>query len=224
MERYEPKPWHLVFSVLLLFTGTLAVTWQSWYWFGITVFGIGIACAAWIVYAGLCEAYAGYWDSIGYFADIMNKNKNPDVWAALGFRMPRDSFNAKLDTGVPNYPSTSIYRLPVSEAKFQMFSDAMLMGVTMAESYWAGSNKTFSTPEYRKFVKAMEKEKLIRLKMVDAPRQGFVLTRKGKDLLQKYASPGILGSLLEQENRVAPGTFSPRLSSFPENPPTLSEG
>jgi len=198
-DRYSSRPWHLIVSTFLLFLGAITVTLNGWFWFSVMVFLLGAGSGVWIIFAGMWEAHAAYWDSLTHFAEILNNTSNPNVWSALGFTKP-ESFKTVIttDTSTP-YKQTSIFQMGCTQPQFQTLADSVLMGRSMSEGEWCGSGKIFSTPVFRSLKRDLEKHGLIKMKIANAPRQGYVLTRKGRLFFTEHASEGIRTMLLEQQ-------------------------
>jgi hypothetical protein len=200
LERYSSRPWHLLFPVLLLAVASLTIAIENWFWFGLAVMLLGWTSGAWIILSGMWESHAAYWDSLTRFGEVMAKNRNPHLWAAMGFLPPAESFKVAedlRDTGTMGV--TRSWDLPGSEIQFSTLCDGVLMGQSLSESFWAGPGKTYSSPVFRNLKKELEQRKLIVLRMAGKPTQGFELTRKGREFFMQHASVGIRQMLEEQK-------------------------
>jgi hypothetical protein len=192
-EHYSPRPWHLLFSVALLAIASLMLPIENWFWFGLCTILLGFGSGVWIILAGYFETYGQQWDRWSHFAEIMAKNRNPQVWAALGFVPPEEAFKIEIDTrSEPSsvFKTTEIYDMPCSSNAFTVLCDGVLMGQPLSETFWV-SNKTFSSPTFRNVKKKLEEKQAIKLKIAGKPTQGFVLTRKGRELFLKHCSAGV---------------------------------
>lgn len=189
--QYSPRPWHLLFSVALLALASLMLPIENWFWFGLITILLGFGSGVWIILAGYFESYGAYWDKIAHFGEVMSKNKNPAVWHALGFTPPEESFVMIEDNrDQAGMGATEKFDMPCSVPAFTALCDGVLMGQPLSETFWV-SNKTFTSPTFRNVKKKLEEKQAIRLKIAGKPTQGFVLTRKGKELFMRHCSAGI---------------------------------
>jgi len=85
---------------------------------------------------------------------------------------------------------SKVYDLPCPPEKFK----ALCYGLTkdppmrFSEREWAGKNKPFTGPEWRKLQAEMKRRELIVLRDPSAPKQGYELTAAGMELARKVAA------------------------------------
>lgn len=213
MNNYSPRPWHVLLSLAMAAIGTAASTASdTWWWFGIISVTLGALSGIWIVLAGYWESYARYWDSLARFAQAMKDNRDPQLWAAMGFKIAEKEVKVQITRPADNtrtWGTTDIFDMPCSPQAFTALCDGVLMGQPLSETFWT-KNKTFSSPVFRAVKKKLEEQKAIRLKIPDKPTQGYVLTKKGTDLFLKYCSVGIRNLVLSEQHRMSTRPILPQ--------------
>ena len=215
MERYIAKPAHLLWAALFLLAGAVSFPFAgSWAWAGASLLLMGTSTWVWVIFSGLWHSYESYWREIAEVAKALSQTDSPEVWSALGFVAPAKNFKVEVsELDKKGYGATASFDLPGSAVQFTTFADGILMGRSLSETEWAGPGKLYSVPIFRRLKKELEERRLIVLKNVAAPTQGFTYTRKGKEVLLTYATEGVKLLLLEQRNLVAPKptpSLSPR--------------
>lgn len=213
MDTYVSKPWHTAWSILLLFAGCIVGTvYDGWWdWFGVALFLLGISTAVYIIFVGMYVPILAKWDKINYFVDRMKDNKNPYAWEGLGFKLPDEPFRVtRVVSDDPREKVTQEFVLPGTVQQFQTLCDGVLVGRPISETEWVYNQKLYSSTTYRLLKKELETRKLIVLKNINAPKQGFTLTKAGSKFFLQYASDGIRIMLLAEGNRIAPSA-SPTL-------------
>jgi len=213
MERiYTPHPIQLYTLCLpLLIIGTASYGW-GWEILGATVFILGALLGLLTVAAVAWREHSSYADRISEDMRVMDRVHNPDVWAALGYSMPLPEQPATIHHQLPDNPIPQIAfpRPPITDPKMKIFSDAILMGKSIAESEWGGSDKPMSLPEIRKLKTWLEHpdRQYIRLKNSEHPQLGYRITPKGREFFLFYASDSIRAMFLSQNKEVGEGRLS----------------
>jgi hypothetical protein len=129
---------------------------------------------------------------------MMDRVKDPNVWAALGYEMPVPEparIEHKVDEReAPNTPPRLAFPVPpATPPQMKLLSNAVLRGDKMSENRWAGKGKPFSTPQWRKLMGWMEHPDRKYARFVDPqhPKIGRTLTKKGTDFMLFYADEEI---------------------------------
>jgi hypothetical protein len=209
MDRYNPyvaRPVHIYTLCLpLLLLGGLGVgAGGTYFWIGLVLLIIGIGVAIWIGYTGMLQSHGEWMERKAYNLRsiredmvIMNKVKDPNVWAALGYDMPlpqQARIEEPLLEHAPNtLPKITFPTPPVSDPKVKLFANGILMGASMSEVQWSGEGKPFGNPEFRKFKKWLEHPDRSYIMMLDPSNRnkGFTYSPKGLPFFLHYADDGV---------------------------------
>lgn len=194
-DKYVAKPWHFLFSILLFSIAVVLNTFEN-----ATLATISIAfyvCSFGsyliILASGTIPYYTEYWREVSRFSDLMLKNRNPELWNALGFSPPPLSttkVNMITDHG-NGFEYVEIMELPVSDEVMQIISKGVVEGRMFSEGEWVGNSKVTSSAKFRKLQKYLLERNCIRLNNANNSRMGYSLTRKGTVLFEDYANRSI---------------------------------
>jgi hypothetical protein len=209
MERYETyvaKPAHiygLCVPLILVGAGGMGLG-ESYFWPGLILFILGVAVGVWVVYTGVLQSHGEWMErkaynlrSIREDMTIMNKVKDPNVWAVLGYEMPvpqqAQIEEPPLEHSPGMLPKITFPTPPVSDPKVKLFANGILMGASLSESQWSGEGKPFGNPEFRKFKKWLEHPDRGYIVMLDPSNRakGFTYTKKGLPFFLYYADEGV---------------------------------
>lgn len=188
--RYTPKPQHLLWSFFYMFAGGYIIVYYERLWIlGIFTFIMGVGAGLVILLAMGWEKATEYWSTLDSFANTMIKSNNPDLWQALGFKVPPQQvqITERKTDDKGNFTGFSFKQLPVSPAVMQSIADKVLL---------SGNTDFIETnfrnvPNYRKVQKELKKEGYILQKNKNNPRLGYTFSRKGIDTLYQYVSEGV---------------------------------
>lgn len=165
MFDYSSRPWHVIFPLGLFALGSVAVGWgDGWSLFGVFCYIVAVSVTGWIVYAGMCDAYARYVSSLPEKLD----DDHPVE--------PVQNLRVDLYEG----SSSRHFDLPVSSVKLQPLAQGLLNGRPFSERTWS---ELFSSSEFRALRQALRAKELIEPVSDKDPRQGFRLTPSGRELM-----------------------------------------
>jgi hypothetical protein len=187
--EYYAKPIHLFYSVLFMATGTISFFYDGWVIFGVSVFTLALLLGLSIVFCMNWQKIIDYWTVINEHVILMNKSTNPDLWYALGYNKPPNKIQVieQEDNG-QGFTTTHITDVLVSPAKMNQVANKVL-----------GSGKLDFTeevygsliPNFRQFRKDwISKGRLVQ-KNKKNKKSGYVLSRKGLQVMYEYASDNI---------------------------------
>lgn len=188
-NSYHAKPHHLIWSLLFMAVGVVTFTYDDWHLFGVCSFILGSGLGVIIVLGMLWDKVTEYWSTLDSFANTMMKSNNPDLWMALGFKVPpsqvmiTETKEADNDGGY----SMKIHRIPVSPAVMQSIADKVLLS---GNTDFIETNFS-NIPNIRKVRNHLKAEGLLSPKNKKNVRLGYTFNRKGIDSLYQYASEGI---------------------------------
>ena len=143
-----------------------------------------------ILVSSVLPHYVAYWDRLNTFASLMLQNRNPELWAALGFHASEQKVGITLkDTSNGEaYPSYEIQDLPVSKSVLSAIAKGILVdGKTFSEGEWVTKSQVTTSPKFRKLQKQWLKAGYIRPNHPDNTRMGYAFTKKGATVLYEYA-------------------------------------
>lgn len=191
---YEPRPHHALLGVVLMFLGSVAAAYGDGFSaFGILTVIIGFIQGMVVTLAVLWSEMTKYWQEINSFADRMSKERNPQVWRALGFTPPapeRVVIEEKLDMG-QGMGSTKIKELPAGPETMRAIADFVLTGTSLTEPEIVHRLKLMSGPKFRQLKTKLEKMKMIRPNNEQHRNLGFSLTKKGRESFLEFASESV---------------------------------
>lgn len=186
---YVAHPRQVLWGVFIMAVGVATFVFDGWFYFGTFTFIIGVLLSITVMLAINWDKAAGYWSTLDSFAQTMMKANNPDLWMALGFKVPPQNVmitEVKQETKDDGW-QMKIHRLPVSPATMQLIADKVLL---------SGNTDFIETtykniPNFRKIQKELKKEGLLTPKNKSNVRMGYSFNKKGIDTLYQYASEGI---------------------------------
>ena len=200
MDRYNPKPWHLVLPIFMMLVGEAFGVMLDMGWFGLGAFLAGVGSASWIIVAGIWQAHTEYWDSLTRFADTMNRSKTPELWKALGLSPPTRKFpvvdapkelpNPMQETPELQMRSTENFDLSGSMAQFRTFCDGVLTGAPITESYWVGG-EIYGQRTFKRLRKELRDREYIVQINPKTPTLGYTRTRRGTKFMLRHCSPSV---------------------------------
>jgi hypothetical protein len=193
--RYTPKPWHLVYALLLLAVGTVTFGYE-WYFFGFMSSFFGIILGLTILLGMNWDKVIEYWKQIEYVLEAAAKIKDAatrlELLKSMGYNVPASEITVterrEDEHGV--FSGMSIRKLPVSSSIMQVIADKILMTGRMefpAETSELGK----VIPNYRKVKQYLIKNNYIVPTNPKNVRLGYSFNRKGTDVLYEYASESI---------------------------------
>lgn len=148
---------------LLLFTLTTAVTWVL---------------------------LQGHWFSLTRLETLTGRDINGD--GQIGDEKPQViNHTVKIDlrkTTESGYTQVDKLTLPMSESQLATLAAGLLAGRSLSEREWAGAGLLFSVPQFREIKTELLRRGVIRPSSPKDLRQGFVLTRAGKALMEHFAN------------------------------------
>lgn len=184
--RYTPYPIHLSYSLLLMASGTVSMFQNDWITFGVITFILGTLLGLTIIIGMNWDKAIEYWQVINEHIAWMSKVNNPELWYALGYKQVPQSIQVieQEDRG-QGFVTTRINNLPVSPAKMNLLANKVL-----------GSGKLDFTeeeygrliPNFRQFRKDWIAQGKLVQKNKNNKRSGYVLSRKGLQVIYEFAS------------------------------------
>jgi len=200
-STYKAHPLDMLYSLLMLGVGVVTMYQERLYAFGVVTFVLGTLLGISIILAINWEKVIQYWYTVDEFARTMSKVNNPELWEALGFTAPERSvkITEKQDHG-QGFTTLKFHDAPVSPAIMQCIADAVLTGAPFSENEFVKRRKVISGPKFRKLQQlATSKDKQwARANSARDNRQGFSLTRKGKQVFYGFASQSVKMKLKEE--------------------------
>lgn len=188
--RYNPHPFHVItYPILLMAVGTYCAAYYQWYAFGFMCFILGSLLGIAIILALGWEKTNEYWIQINEHIRLLLKAKDPEVFAHLGYKkLPGTiTISEEIDNG-QGFKSTKVKTLPVHALAMQQIADKVLM----SKSYDFTQELYGSlVPNWRKFHSEMKKLGYIVPKNKKNVRNGYMLNKKGHDVMYQYASEAI---------------------------------
>lgn len=127
-----------------------------------------------------------YWSTLDSFAVTMIRSNNPDLWQALGFKVPPNQVMITEVNNNDGFPQYKMNRIPVSPAVMQSIADKVFLS---GKTDFIETN--FNIPNYRKVKKHLKDNGYIAPANKKNVRLGYTFTKKGIDALYEYASEGI---------------------------------
>jgi len=172
-DHYVSRPWHLIFSLLLFELGSVCVVSPGWVLFGWFTFLVAFCSMCWIVYAGLCDAYARYvGDSV---SDVL-----PPSFSSPSPHSDSDVTNQSLRVDLYSGTRSQHFELPISSSKLRPLAEGLLNGRPFSERTWSS---LLSSSEFRMLRQVLRTKELIEPVSDKDPRQGFRLTDAGRQLM-----------------------------------------
>lgn len=201
LNTYKAHPLDMVYSIFFLALGVVTATRDNWYAFGVITATLGTLLGIAIILAIDWEKVIEYWSTLDDFAKTMNKVTNPELWEALGFTAPEKSVQVKeiIEHG-QGFNQIKLHDLPISSAVLQSISNAVLTGSPFSEAEIVKRRKLTTSPKFRDFQKTAREKDWVRPNNSRDNRQGFALTRKGRQVFYSFASESVKQKLKEEEN------------------------
>ena len=203
LYRYSPRPWHLLYALLLMAVGTVTMG-HGWIFFGLMSGFFGVLLGLTIILGMNWDKVTEYWSQIEYVLEAANKIKDTatrvELLKSMGYNVPPSKIEIietkQDDAGTYAMDKTIIKG--VSPAILQLIADKVLMSGKM----------NFAEQEYSQFVPSIRRVRdKFKAAGIIAPankknvRLGYTFTRKGVDTLWRYASDGVKLELERKERR-----------------------
>lgn len=203
-KRYIARPYHLYTLVLpMLVLGAILIGF-GWFIFGVITGTLGVGLAVWIMLLGFWQGHSEYLSDKAYnmkslaeSAKLLDKVKDPNVWAAMGYEMPAPALPARVEHPHPEapnrLPTLAFPKPPCTEPEMRLFANAVLRGSGMGEGEWAGPGKPFSPKPFRTLKDWLEHPDRAYIRRIDPahPTKGFTRTKKGTEFFLYYADPEV---------------------------------
>lgn len=191
MNKYIAKPWHFLFPIMFASIGFILNTFDNMTLSAISIpfFFSSVGSYVMILSNSVISDYTNYWDKVNAFAETMLKQRNPELWHALGFTAPPQPAIVRLvdDSEGQNFKQIEIARPPISKEVMTAIAIGVLNeGKTFSEGEWVVKSKVTSSPKYRKLQRYLEEGRYIKLNNISNPRMGYSFTKKGIHLLNEY--------------------------------------
>lgn len=187
--NYVAHPRQVLWGIFIMAVGWATMIRDDWETFGLITFCIGIILSITIIVAIHWEKVTRYWETLDNFANTMIRSNNPDLWMALGFKVPPQQ--VRIIETIPESKEhgwkQKIHNLPVSPATMQLIADKVLLS----------GNTDFTSasfshiPNFRNIQRQLKKEGLLAQKNKKNARIGYGFNKKGMDTLYEYASEGV---------------------------------
>lgn len=187
--EYKAKPSHILLSVLIMGSGATSLFYSGWIIFGILTILLGFLLGLSIIICMNWEKVITYWETINEHITLMERSKNPDLWPALGYTHVPDKVQVieNEDKG-QGFITTRIKELSLSPAKMNQVANKVLgTGNTEFTEELYGA----LIPNFRKFRKEWIKEGKLVPKNKKNVKNGYVLSRKGLQIMYEFASDNI---------------------------------
>lgn len=191
IDTYSPRPWHLVYSVILFALGAWCFhRGVEWYYFavGVMLWILAWVVIGWIVYASIAEHRARYWDSVSDAIDSANKSDIEKI-ASLGFTQKDipNRLSVELTDKRDGSNNSKYFELPISGVKLVPLARAVLNGQAFTERRFTGTSGLLSADEFRRLRAVMRDKGLIEPISEKDSRQGYRLTKAGVELFSSIA-------------------------------------
>jgi hypothetical protein len=188
-SRYTPKPLHLIYSVLLMLTGSIIFARDGYYLLGSIMFVFGILLGITIIAGMNWDKAIEYWNTINEHIKLMMKVNDPDIWQALGYKHAPQSIQIieTVDNG-QGFTSTKINDFPVPASVMNIVSNKVL---NSGKTTFSEAEYSSIIPNFRKIQKDWRKNGILKPNNTNNPRLGFSFSKKGMDIIYQYASNSI---------------------------------
>ncbi len=184
-SEYRAKPSHLILSILIMGSGTTTLYFDGWRVFGTLTIILGFLLGLSIEMCMNWEKVITYWETINEHVALMEKNNNPDLWVALGY------------THVPQKVEV-IEKVDNDHWKISQVTNPARMQ-QVANKVRGTGNMEFTEelygsliPNFRKLRKEWIKEGKLVPKNKKNVKNGYVLSRKGLQVMYAFASENII--------------------------------
>ena len=185
LGEYRARPSHLFVSLLIMAMGIRTYFIDGWGWFGSLSFILGFLLGLSIIFVMSWSKVIEYWTILNEHVVLMNKS-NPDIWVALGYSKPAQRVEVieREETGQGLF-NTRISNLNISPMKMNQIANKVL-----------GTGKLeFTEEEYGKLIpnfRQFRKDWIAQGKLVQKNKKnkklGYVLSRKGLQVMYEFSS------------------------------------
>lgn len=184
--RYNAKPTHLIYPLLIMAMGTRTLFYDGWAWFGVTSFLLGFLLGLSIIICMNWDRVIEYWDTINEHIKLMTKSNNPDLWYALGYKQVPQTIEVieKQDKGGGSF-TWKMSQQKISPSKMNEVANKVL-GTGSLEFTEEKYGKLI--PNFRQFRKDWIADGKLVQKNKKNPKLGYVLSKKGLQVIYQFAS------------------------------------
>jgi hypothetical protein len=183
---YYAKPQDIIYPLAMMGVGTASLFYEKWKIFGILSIILGYLMGLTIELCINWDKIISYWETINEHVKLMERNKDPDLWMALGYKSIPDKVQVieKEDKGQGSF-SWKISNIPIPVTNMNMLSNKVLGSgdVSFTEERYGNI-----VPNFRKVRKDWIAQNVIKLKNAKNSRLGYKFTKKGIDVLYEFAS------------------------------------
>lgn len=192
LGRYTPHPFHVViYPICLMAAGMITILkyGENWYAFGLICVILGASLGAVIILAIGWEKSIDYWQTINEHIQIMMKVKDPDIFAALGYKkVPSEIIIKETKDHGQGMGQTTYKKVPASPAVLNLVANKVVSTNNFDFTAELYGN---IVPNWRKFHQSMKENGYLVPKNKKNVRNGYRLNRKGYEFMYEYASEAI---------------------------------
>jgi hypothetical protein len=184
--RYSAKPSHIFLPLLIMSSGYRILLIEKWDGLGWSMFILGILLGITIIVCLNWEKVIEYWNTINEHVRLMERVKNPELWQALGYKQIPQTIKVieKEDKGGGSF-TWRMKEYKITPTQMNSIANKVLNNRTLEfteEMY--GS----LIPNFRKFRKNWIDEGKLVQKNKKNKRLGYVLSKKGLQVMYEFAS------------------------------------
>lgn len=185
-NRYTPRPFHVIYSLLITGAGIRIIAIDGLMIFGVIVSITGTLLVITIILGMNWDKAIEYWYQINEHIRLMSKVKDPDIWQAMGYKHPPESIEITetINNG-QGFTTSKIKTDKISPAVMNQVANKVFLSNTLDLSEEVYGSLIPHFRDWRK--KWIDEGKLVR-KIKNNPRGGYTLSRKGTLAMYEYAS------------------------------------
>lgn len=190
---------HILYPVCMIALGYSVLNDVKWYGFGLIMIILGVLFALVIITGIAWRGPVAYWEQIERTVTVMLKINNPDVWHAMGFKeIPSTVIvQEKRVDSYGQFQGMSIKKTNLEPAIMNTLANSVLMSQSLDFTEELYGNKV---KNWRKLQKEFKKNNWVTPKNSRNVRGGYMLTKKGLDMMYQYADASIV-RLIEKEQK-----------------------